>query len=509
MSQKILFCLIVNLLPICMQAQEDEIFCTGLTDDLEAIRQMPMKKEVVTRGYLPTSVSLQEYCPRAGSQSFHGQAAYATCTAWATVYAAMTITEAIRWGWKDRDVITAEAFSPLFVYAKTKFAGDNDCNWGIGLYTTLPFLKETGAAKHRNYSNPCADNVPRWVTDEASDHKITAYGRLFEEPYPGNDRSKIEETKKAIAAKKPVIIGMWTPRSFQKAGEVWQGELAAGEQLSKNPDHCMCVVGYDDNKADGAFLVMNSWGEQWGKDGFTWVRYDDYVRFVGYAFEISGDNGKQPVTMQPKPQQQIQPQQQQQRQQEENVPAVINDEAAEETLAGSLTVKLKNGEMLDVHRTKREPYPMYRVEGKFLEGIRFQLFLTNENPVYAYVISNDLENNVNAFFPYNASVSPALTYTHSEIAIPNEKVYAEIGTKSSRNFLYVLYSTCELPMGRIMDYIRQDDGDIEYRLSRAIDTLCPGQCAKSDAIRSERDRIAFTATTSASIVPLIIEIRKK
>ncbi len=37
--------------------------------------------------------------------------------------------------------------------------------------------------------------------------------------------------------------------------------------------HAVSIVGYDDTKA--AWLIRNSWGEQWGENGFGWVSYDD------------------------------------------------------------------------------------------------------------------------------------------------------------------------------------------------------------------------------------------
>ena len=33
----------------------------------------------------------------------------------------------------------------------------------------------------------------------------------------------------------------------------------------------MCVIGYDDDRQ--AFLVQNSWGTQWGKNGRFWLPY--------------------------------------------------------------------------------------------------------------------------------------------------------------------------------------------------------------------------------------------
>jgi len=35
--------------------------------------------------------------------------------------------------------------------------------------------------------------------------------------------------------------------------------------------HCVVVVGYDDEK--GAWLIRNSWGEDWGMNGYAWMKY--------------------------------------------------------------------------------------------------------------------------------------------------------------------------------------------------------------------------------------------
>ena len=50
----------------------------------------------------------------------------------------------------------------------------------------------------------------------------------------------------------------------------------------------MCVVGYDDFKYGGAFEVMNSWGEEFGDDGFIWIKYSDFYKLVqeAYVFDV-------------------------------------------------------------------------------------------------------------------------------------------------------------------------------------------------------------------------------
>ena len=497
MTQKTLYPLLFLLLPATALGQGKEIYSTGLVDDLDAIKHMPMKKELLTRDYtsLPVRVSLKDYCPRAGSQSYHGQGDYATCTAWATTYAAMTIMEAIRWGWIDREIITDEAFSPLFVYAKTKFKEDDDCSIGIGLHTALPFLKDVGAPKFRNYNTPCADHVPRWVADEAADHRITDYMKLFDDPYPSAEPAKkVRVTKKSIAERKPVIFAMDVPNSFDKAGEVWQGEMEEGEKLGK---HSMCIVGYDDEKAGGAFLVLNSWGESWGADGFTWVRYDDFVRYANYAFEIFLGTDNTPVTTAPQVNEQHAP-----------IPAIAIADATEKTLAGSLSISLSTGESVEMGCTSKKSCPVYKAKDKFPTGSRFRLYLTNNAPAYVYVIGSDIENKVDSVFPPDALTSPALTYANGTIALPGEQWWAELDNNSSKNYFCVLYATHALPMDRIMDFIANGEGNIADKLTRALDTLCKGERVMPEDIKCEEKGIAFSATTTGNIVPLVVEVNR-
>ncbi|MGI6427832.1 MAG: hypothetical protein ACOX0L_09565 [Natronincolaceae bacterium] len=52
----------------------------------------------------------------------------------------------------------------------------------------------------------------------------------------------------------------------------------------------MVVVGYDDNietpEGYGAFKIINSYGTDWGNDGFAYMSYDGFVAAVqsGYVF---------------------------------------------------------------------------------------------------------------------------------------------------------------------------------------------------------------------------------
>ncbi len=54
----------------------------------------------------------------------------------------------------------------------------------------------------------------------------------------------------------------------------------------------MCVIGFDDNKGGGAFEVMNSWGEDWGNNGFFWITYDDFTKHVNDCYALIGKKNK-------------------------------------------------------------------------------------------------------------------------------------------------------------------------------------------------------------------------
>jgi C1A family cysteine protease len=68
------------------------------------------------------------------------------------------------------------------------------------------------------------------------------------------------------------------------------GEYAASWMNGTNGGHFMAIVGYDDDVwidinnngvvdegEKGAFLIANSWGTEWGNQGFIWISYDAFL----------------------------------------------------------------------------------------------------------------------------------------------------------------------------------------------------------------------------------------
>ncbi|MEO7032767.1 MAG: C1 family peptidase [Polyangiaceae bacterium] len=78
---------------------------------------------------------------------------------------------------------------------------------------------------------------------------------------PGTD-----DIKQAIVTHGPVSAAVYVTEAFQNyAGGVFD-EGAAGRI-----NHAIVIVGWDDSR--GAWHVRNSWGPNWGEEGYIWVKY--------------------------------------------------------------------------------------------------------------------------------------------------------------------------------------------------------------------------------------------
>src|SRR5690606_1097038 len=91
---------------------------------------------------IPLKVDLTPYCPEVRHQGD-----ISSCVGWAAGYGAMTIERAIRNGWKDRQEITQNASSALFVYNQLS---DEDCG-AIRMPDALRFMQMEGNCLARDF----------------------------------------------------------------------------------------------------------------------------------------------------------------------------------------------------------------------------------------------------------------------------------------------------------------------------------------------------------------------
>jgi C1A family cysteine protease len=99
--------------------------------------------------------------------------------------------------------------------------------------------------------------------------------------------------KKYLDAGIPSMFGFWGFQSFEDSDK--PGDIpypCKGENAQWG--HAVMTVGYDDDRTitnlgcktstTGALLIRNSWGKQWGEDGYGWLPYDYVLNGLALDF---------------------------------------------------------------------------------------------------------------------------------------------------------------------------------------------------------------------------------
>jgi hypothetical protein len=452
--------IIFILTSLSINAAAEKPHSTGLIFNDTVYNQIPLQA-TLTRGlydHLPAQASLKKYSPLPKNQ---GQ--YGTCVGWATAYAARTILEAQQNGWTTQSTITQNAFAPGFIYNLIKADDDLSCSQGSSISEALDIMVQQGVPKYSYFNKSCPETIPNRVYNQASPFKIKGYHRIFKITDPNN--LKIKTVKKSLAEGKPVVIGMNIPASFNEPDkELWQPVESPKRNYS---GHAMTVIGYDDNRYGGAVELQNSWGIDWGNEGYIWIKYQDFAQFTPYAFELIGQF-KKPSS---------------------NTP----------DLSGKLRLVLAaSGEMpaILVGQT-------YKIQRLYPSGTRFRLYISNQEPAYVYAFGYDPSTGeTTPIFPYQPGISPALIYQNNEVAYPDEDHYVAMQGKGT-DFLCALYSKNDLNIEAIRQQIEQTNGSFIEKVRRVLSN----KLVAAENIKFTTAEIGFSAVShDKTVVALIVEM---
>jgi hypothetical protein len=258
----------------------------------------------------------------------------------------------------------------------------------------------------------------------------------------------------------------------------WGHELWGGVHDSLRGGHALCVVGYDDDKFGGAFEIMNSWGTAWGKGGFIWVKYDDFCNSVKYAYDmfVSKKNAPLPVP-----------------------------EPKSNHFGGSMTLVRKDGNTtLPLALSDAGTMAYYKSKETLLSGARFRLIVSNDEPAWVYVITMGNSGKIVKLFP-QPGYSAALTYSHNNIALPDEQHEYSVGGSSGTDTFCVLYSQVELDIDAVLNRLSMGKGSFTQRLASALGNR---MVSRKD-IQYNSNAMTFKAQSAKTVLPLIVEIEHK
>jgi len=463
-------------------------YAMGIPKGIDKIYdEFPVKTSLTRGSYLnlPIKATLKNFAPYPDSQGQFG-----TCAAWAVAYSARTIVEAKNKNWTNRTNITENAFSPGFQFRVNQpYTLSPNCD---GAYTSevVKSLQLYSFSKHsfdKIAKQPlCPVFDINKLSPQITQNPLSEYSVLWNSRFDSIE-GKVIRAKKSLSEGNPVVISMIVPLSFQYINNTGLWNPKTNDMPHpQHGRHAMTVVGYDDTLFGGVFEIQNSWGQEWGNQGYAYVKYEDFGKYVYQGFELISYNEPE----------------------EEDVylsgSFKIFDLDRDKLLSVS-SVKKENNWTLT--KTNTENSVSYRVLESLYSGSRIRLLAKSHEPAFVYVLgTGSVDKSVATLFPFNDKISPALNYSGAEIALPSEDYHFEMDETVGEDYLILLYSKKKLDIDSIKSKFSNTSGSVSSRLSSSLGDLM----LEPENIALSSNEISFEAKYSENIekiVALLVETK--
>ena len=191
------------------------------------------------------------------------------CVAFSCAYYIMSMYNGVK-GTKN----TRKALSPQYAYAQyKKVNNDDDCDNGCFLFSDKDLGIIGMSEILKKYGTTTMDETPFEDTkdcivlsanqvNKAKANRISDFYRLDKKEF-----SKTQELKSWLYAGYPLWFGVDVEENWDSIGtDIWKSSKGEGS------GHAMVITGYDDEK--NAFKVANSWGTEFGDNGYGWIDYE-------------------------------------------------------------------------------------------------------------------------------------------------------------------------------------------------------------------------------------------
>jgi hypothetical protein len=314
---------------------------------------------------LPEAISLLKFAPTRLNQGHQG-----SCVAWSSAYGARTILQSVSTGEDPNKV----AFSPSFLYNQIGLDG---CQ-GSYIIGAMENMTDIGAVPFNAFpydENDCSRKPDGALKESAQQFKMKGFNRLTDGESIRN--LNLHAIKEHLAHDAPVVIGMLVGGSFMQdmmGKEIWE-PTSDDYSLMGFGGHALCIIGYDDRKAGGAFQIMNSWGPEWGRDGVAWVKYNDFKRFAREAY------GLNPLT--------------------KTGAAVVTQLSCSIGL-----VDAKTKQYFPIQLTNDN---IFETTTPIAKGTGFKIEVKNNTDCYVYVLGKETDGSSYVLFPYPLKEEPTKT----------------------------------------------------------------------------------------------------
>ena len=179
--------------------------------------------------------------------------------------------------WQERlDVNINEYMSPQFIYNNREDLLEE----GMHMRDLMEILKEKGDCVEKVFPYGTSGLPSIEVLMDASKYKILNYASI----------ETIDDLKLSLYSNGPCIIAVPV---YNFSERMWfkgpKDKLLGG--------HALCVVGY--NKE--GFIIRNSWGKDWGQEGYCIMSYEDFGLQWEIWTTVDGNSFDPPVPPIPDP----------------------------------------------------------------------------------------------------------------------------------------------------------------------------------------------------------------
>jgi hypothetical protein len=254
--------------------------------------------------------------------------------------------------------------------------------------------------------------------------------------------------------------------------EVWKPTKSDYNQRGFG-GHAMCVIGYDDYKAGGAFQIMNSWGPGWGKEGVAWVSYEDFDHFTKEAYGLYPMGSAKDAQFDPN--------------------------------------KLNMRFGLVNNATKRNiPFQFvngitFKTKQPISVGTEFKIESTNSIECYTYVFGQETDGSSYTLFPYTAKHSPYCGITGTRLFPNDHSLVAD--DKGNKDYMAIIVSKQPLDYEQLNGLINKSAGSTyQEKITRVIQR----ELIPNIQFNSTGETINASCNTQGkNIMAVVLEIDKR
>lgn len=220
-----------------------------------------------------------------------------SCISWSFAYGMGSYTVNLSQGWGVNDL--SHLISPAFLYEYVLKLQSETCPTGTEGKLYLDYLVNNGAVTFSTapYVADCA-NLNQVNLNDPPDPAFKIGSYTYIKPA---DRTLIKEhlaSGYAVAFAGHLFDGFGDlvgPDVFYGSGP-----FEVNHTTGKLVAHGMLLIGYDDNRGDpskglGAYRIQNSFGTNWGDDGYLWMSYDTFENSILATFSAEPLSSPQPA----------------------------------------------------------------------------------------------------------------------------------------------------------------------------------------------------------------------